>query len=258
MIKKLLLTITVLSVHAVASANLATEVKELWSKRDRIENVDRLIERVATSGDEFNRSEKSEKFDIMFLYGRALYFKTMKLNDKDAKLAGFEKSMQAILKAREIQDAAETYFFYSTSLARWAETKGVTASLGRKQELMDNLNLAMTKTTIDGKPGQTVDGYGPNRVLGRMYMKLPFFAGGSARKARENLDLAYSKAPTFLYNILYRAELLNEGSSADKAEACKILAEGLKLDPQTLDPDRVPENIEDYAELNKLNSQICK
>lgn len=257
MIKSILLSTMVLAFHTVASANLATEVKELYSKRERIENIDLLLSRVAQSGEEINRAEKAEKFQILYIYGRALYFKAMKPTDKDTRLALLDKSMQMFQKAREVQDAAETYFYFASALGRWAETKGVTASLGRKQEMMDNLNLAMQKVTLDGKSGQTVDGYGPNRVLGRMYMKLPFFAGGSARKARENLDVAFNKAPTFLYNILYRAELLNEGNSAEKAEACKMLAEGLKLDPQTLDADRIPENMEDFAELKKLNSQIC-
>jgi hypothetical protein len=155
-------------------------------------------------------------------------------------------------------DFAEGYYFYGVALGRWAETNGIAASLGRKGELMDSMGATQMRETHAGEKGEAIDGYGPNRILGRVYFKLPFLAGGSKSKSLDNLKIAYAQAPQYFMNGIYYAETLNDGNSNEKAQACAILHDIAAKSPEAGLLQRLPENREDIADAQKLLSQICK
>jgi tetratricopeptide (TPR) repeat protein len=238
---------------------LLADAQTLYAGRENIAKVADLIALFEKSLSVVDAAEPEVQFQLRMLQGHALYFKAMHLDSgsKEEKMAIMEQAMSLYNKAKTSKDYAEAYFWYAAALGRWAETKGILESLGRKDELIKELNTALKRKTAKGLDGETVDGYGPKRVLGRLYAKLPFFAGGSRSKAKENLEYAYSKAPLFTTNVIYRAELFASGTAAEKTEACKSLENILKEDPRRLDPDRIPENTEDFMVLAKLKNQIC-
>ncbi len=166
-----------------------------------------------------------------------------------------QKGMLAAEAAKTLNDAyADSYFLFAINLASWAQANGVIASLARKAELIAHLNGALGRNTQGGQKGEAIDGWGPNRVLGRLYFKLPGFAGGSHSKAVELLTQAVEQAPDHSGNFVYLAEALLDGSEAEKALARDLVTNALARASESWDPKRVPETREELVRLKKLIS----
>jgi hypothetical protein len=217
--------------------------------------------RSATNLEPTNRAEKlladlanqaqdeDLKFDILILRARALNWNGAHTEDKDAKMAIHELGQKVADDAKAVSDLyAEAPYFAGIHLARWAEAKGVIASLGRKKELIAYMESAIAKITRDDQAGETVDGYGPNRVLGRMYHKLPGFAGGSHEKSLEFLEVSFKNAKNYANNVTFLADTLRDGNDAEKARAKQILTDLLAQDAEKYNPARTPETREEFAE----------
>lgn len=199
------------------------------------------------------------KYKILILESRSQYWKGVHAANKDEKLKLFDLGMVAAENARKTEDAfAEAHYFYGINLARWAETKGILESLSRKKELMEKMDATIDRETLAGELGQELDGYGADRVYGRMYFKLPSFAGGSRDLSLKHLGTAVQNAKTTVLNVVYYAETLHAGNNNDKAAACKMLADLTTIDYETYNPARVPETKEELAEGAKLYKDICK
>jgi len=68
---------------------------------------------------------------------------------------------------------------------------------------------------------------GADRVLGRIYSKLPFFIGGSNEKAEEHYKQAIDRGPHYWLNHLYLAELYHhEGEDAKAKQLLQQVATG--------------------------------
>ena len=63
-------------------------------------------------------------------------------------------------------DLAKAHYFYAINLARWGNANGISASIGKLPELMDNLNLV-------NKLDETVEDFGALRTAGRVRFKVP-------------------------------------------------------------------------------------
>lgn len=190
-------------------------------------------------------------YDILILEARAFYFKGVHSGDDNKTKMLLFNSGQAKADAAEAitQDYSEAPYYAGINLGRWAEANGIIASLTKVSALKAYMNNAIStdRKTRDGKPAATIDGYGPNRVFGRMYQKLPFFAGGSRSKAIDYYTKAVAGAPNLALNTVYLADILiHGGSNADKAEATKKLNQ-LKVDAQNpaYNPDRILETNEE-------------
>jgi hypothetical protein len=167
--------------------------------------------------------------------------------------------MDAATAAKAISDDyAEAYYYYGVALGRWAEANGVTSSLGRKDELMQAMKDAKVRTTREDAKGETIDGMGPDRILGRTYYKLPFFAGGSRSEALKYLGNAFKLEAKFFMNGIFYAEALADGGSADETtQACQILKDISSKNPEDGYAVRLPENKEDIADAQKAYKKIC-
>jgi hypothetical protein len=94
---------------------------------------------------------------------------------------------------------------------------------------------AEMKTCQDLDP--SVEGYGPDRVLGRMFYKLPGFKGGDNKKSIECLLKSMQGAPTNALTRLYLAETYkSEGEKAKDVEQLKFI---VQMEP---DPRWAPEH----------------
>jgi hypothetical protein len=202
--------------------------------------------------------QTNTKYDIKILLSRCLYWKGMHVDGKDAKMAAFEESYTKAEQAKTVADFAEAYYYYAISLGRWAEAKGVLASLGRKDELIRNVNGALDRDTRTGDLGETLDGHGPDRTLGRMYFKLPGFAGGSHTSAIRHLKNATDAAPGHSLNHVYYAETLYDGNAQEKAQGCRMIRELLTKNPDEMgrELNRVAETREEFEQARKLLSEM--
>jgi Tfp pilus assembly protein PilF len=86
------------------------------------------------------------------------------------------------------------------------------------------------QTCLDLDPA--VEGWGPDRVLGRMYYKLPFFKGGDNDKSIAHLEKSLAGAPSNALTRLYLAETFR--SKGRKVSAIQQLEEvsGMTPDPR--------------------------
>lgn len=194
------------------------------------------------------------KYDLLVLYSRALYYKGTHTKGDKEKVQIHDLAYKVAESARtEGPDYAEALYWSAANLGRWAEANGVVSSLSKKKEIMATLEQIFELKTKGGQPGETYEGYGANRILGRLYFKLPGWAGGSTEKALKNLEITATKAPNFAINVWYYAETL---STKDKGKAKDLLRDLLTKDPKTLNADRVPETIEDFVEAKRILAEL--
>ena len=194
-------------------------------------------------------------YTARILEARCWHRKGHLTENADTRKELHQKGMLAAEAAKSLNDTyADSYFLFSINLASWAQANGVIASLARKAELIAQVNGALGRNTQSGQKGEALDGWGPNRILGRLYFKLPGFAGGSHSKAVELLTQAVEQAPDHSGNFVYLAEALLDGSEAEKALARDLVTNALARAPETWDPKRVPETREELVRLKKLVS----
>jgi len=196
-------------------------------------------------------------YDVYILESRAYYWKGVHVASNDDKMTVHDLGVKAAEKAKAINaDYAEAYYFAGINLGRWGEAKGVLASLSRKGELENYMNQALSHPTRDDQPGKSLDGNGADRVLGRLYFKLPGIFGGSHDKSVFHLKRAVGAAKDLALNIVYYAETLSSGNASEKALAKQLLDEMLSKDPFTYNTQRVPETLDEFQLARKLRAEI--
>lgn len=193
------------------------------------------------------------KYTARILESRCWHTKGHRSENAESRKELHQKGMFAAEAAKALNETyADSYFLFAINLASWAQANGVIASLARKAELIANLNGTLGRISQSGQKGEAFDGWGPNRILGRLYFKLPGFAGGSHSKAIELLTQAVEQAPEHSGNFVYLAEALLDGSESEKALARDLVTNALARAPESWDPKRVPETQEDLVRMKKL------
>ncbi len=134
----------------------------------------------------------------------------------------------------------EGHFWLGVLYGVYGETKGIFKSLamvpGIKQEMQTCMEL-----------DPSVEGYGPDRVLGRLYFKLPGFKGGDNKKSIQYLESSLKGAPTNALTKLYLAETYKDEGMKEKA------MDQLKgIVSMTPDPRWAPEQTSIKAEAQRL------
>jgi hypothetical protein len=196
-------------------------------------------------------------YDVLVLEAQALYWKGVHTPNNPDKISVHGEGIAKANAAIKLNGGyAEGYYLSGVHLARWAEASGIIASLGKKSELLGYMNNTMNHMTRNNEPGETFDGYGANRVLGRIYFKLPSMFGGSRDLSLKYLKEAHDRARNVPLNTVYYAETLNSGDATDQALAKKILDELLSHDPKSYNPDRIPETMEEFELARKLRAEI--
>jgi tetratricopeptide (TPR) repeat protein len=238
---------------------LLEKATDLYKDREKAGKLDEAITLLEKALQE--ASDSDLKFDILILHSRSIYYQGVHATAEAKKLELFEKGISLADSAKALNDEyAEGYYYHALSLGRWAETKGVMESLKRKQELLDHLNGSTARITRpdesgEFQAGESIDGHGPDRILGRIFFKLPGFAGGSREKSLSHLRRAVARAPQLALNHVYLAETL-ASEKKDREEAKSILTKLLANDPKTFNPSRTPETIEEFELGRKALAEI--
>ncbi len=258
--KKLLL-ISGLLLSMNSFANTVEIAEGLYEIRG--ENVKNAVAAAKVYGELAHAAlEKSEKAKLFYRQSEATYYVGNKATDNGVKekihKTGYEYSQKVIsLLEGNVDDFEEeetlalAYFFYGANLGKWAEARGVSSSLGRAGELKET----MQKIIDLGQ--EEIENYGAHRVLGRAFFKLPFFAGGSDKKAEKFLKEAFEntlsddgEVSVHGLNNLYYAEVLEKRNK--KARACEILNSFSKQSFETLLETRIPETKEEIEAAKKM------
>ena len=155
--------------------------------------------------------------------------------------AGITLAKEAVALAPK---GVEGHFWLGVLDGVYGEAKGIFKSLALVPEIKQEM-----KTCLELDPA--VEGYGPDRVLGRMYYKLPWFKGGSTKKSIEFLEKSLAGAPTNALTKLYLAESYK--SEGMKADAVKQLQEIVAMTP---DPRWAPEHPQIKAKAERLLAKL--
>ena len=135
---------------------------------------------------------------------------------------------------------AEGHFWLGVLDGVYGETKGIFKSLAMVPEIKQEMAAALAISP-------SVEGGGPDRVLGRLYYKLPGFKGGDNAKSIEHLEKSLKDAPTNALTRLYLAETYKSEGMKDKA-----LEQVRAIVAMTPDPRWVPEHPSIKAEAQRL------
>ena len=164
--------------------------------------------------------------------------------DRD-KMAIFDGGIELAKQAVALDPkGVEGHFWLGVLYGVYGEAKGVLKSLALvpaiKQEMQTCLEL-----------DAAVEGYGPDRVLGRMYFKLPWFKGGDNKASAAHLEKSLAGAPTDALTRLYLAETYKAlGMKAKAIEQLETVA------TMTPDPRWAPEHPSIKAQAAKLLAKL--
>jgi len=154
---------------------------------------------------------------------------------------GIDLAKQAVALAPK---NVEAHFWLGVLYGVYGEAKGVFKSLS----LVPSIKQEM-QTCLEIDP--SVEGFGPDRVLGRMYYKLPWFKGGDNKKSIAHLEKSLAGAPTDALTKLYLAETYkSEGMKAKAFEELKAII------GMTPDPRWAPEHPSIKAKAEKLLAKL--
>jgi tetratricopeptide (TPR) repeat protein len=161
------------------------------------------------------------------------------------KMAIFDGGMTLAKQAIALSPrGVEGHFWLGVLYGVYGEAKGVLKSLS----LVPSIKQEM-QTCLELDP--SVEGYGPDRVLGRMYYKLPWFKGGDNKKSIAHLEKSLAGAPTDALTKFYLAETYK--SEGMKAKAVEQLQGIIAMTP---DPRWTPEHPTIKAQAEKLLAKL--
>ena len=163
----------------------------------------------------------------------------------DEKMVLFQEGIDLAKQAIALEPkGVEGHFWLGVLYGVYGEAKGILKSLAMVPDIKAEM---ATCREID----PSVEGWGPDRVLGRMYYRLPFFKGGDNKKSLEHLEQSLKGAPTNALTRLYLAETCK--SEGQKPRARQLLEEIASMTP---DPRWAAEHPQIKAEAGKLLAKL--
>ena len=199
--------------------------------------------------------DKAAKAQLVLKQVESMYYVAGQLKDQDAfeenvKLA--DSIVQLLAEpesSEEEEEKASALFWYGASLG---QAMALASNAGRRKKVITAMNDIIDMGYED------LHSYGANRVLGRLYFKLPGFMGGSYKKSRKNLKNAFEntlvsdevKVSVHGLNNLYYAELLKGVKEGE--QACQVLQTFVEQDPETLMEERIPETAEEIETAKEM------
>ena len=131
--------------------------------------------------------------------------------EDEEKLALFQDGIERAKAAVALNPkGAEGHFWLGVLYGVYGETKGIFKSLAMVPGIQSEMAECL-------KIDRAVEGYGPDRLLGRLYYKLPGFKGGDNRKSIEHLERAVQGEPLNALSRLYLAETYRAEDMDEKA-----------------------------------------
>ncbi|MGE5235222.1 MAG: tetratricopeptide repeat protein [Acidobacteriota bacterium] len=192
--------------------------------------------------------EDPQSYEARWEGARACYFYgsyTRASASDDEKMAIFQSGIDLARQAVTLQPkAAEGHFWLGVLDGVYGEAKGIFKSLSLVPEIKKEMQAALE---ID----PAIEGWGPDRVLGRLYHRLPWFKGGSEKKSVEYLEKSLKGAPTNALTRLYLAESYK--SEGMRPEAIQMLKSIIAMTP---DPRWAPEHPTIKADAEKLLKKL--
>ncbi len=138
------------------------------------------------------------------------YMQGQEAHSTETKIEYYQEGLSLALQAKAMNnDPADAYYYAALNMYALCEYQGILFAILKKAEILEHLNQAIQRRTVDRTPGKSLEEYGPYRLLGRIYYKLPHILGGSRSKSIEYLSEAIRWAPNNPTNREYYRDALN-------------------------------------------------
>jgi len=217
------------------------EAEQHYQQRETPDEIAKAIEA-------FERAAAADpkSYEVAWKLSKAYWYQGNH-SPKDQKAAWFEKGITAGLKATEINPkGCEGHFWLGINYAMLAENSGKMKALGLIDDVKKEINeaMAINESCVCG---------GPQRVLGQLYAKIPWFKGGSKSKSIEFLKRSIELCPNDTQSRVFLAEVyVDQGKSALALEQLNLV---MKQEP---DPAWIPETKENKIIASKMIEQLRK
>jgi len=208
--KIILLALIILS---VSFSLFSQDAEELISQGDKLyyEMKDMAAAKEAQAKYQEVSAKVEDKYEAYWRISRILYYIGEHSDKKKEKKAIFSQGVYWAEKAVALQpEKADGHYWHGVNNGKYGETRGVLKSLALVKPIKNAMNkvLELDHSYEDG---------GADRVLGRVYFKLPGFAGGSKKKSLEHLLKSKELGPNDALTRVYLAETYLALKEKDKA-----------------------------------------
>jgi hypothetical protein len=267
---KLFITLLFLATQAMAGS--VQEAKGLWEKRgDDKANALKSAEMYKELAD--SESDQVRKTELTTFAAESYYYvashaadnaDTIDTHDMAQEMMAdsykafqAEKSDVAAMTDSEKNILARAMYFYGANLGAWGSAAGIGVALPNWPKLKRSMEYIIKVL----KKGDVED-YGPFRILGRAYYKVPSLPRSTNwNKSLKYLERGYKKTlnakgqSTYGLFAIYYADTLKVLKRAPEGK--KVLESFIaslsagKKDASVLNPSRVPENLDDLVVAKK-------
>jgi tetratricopeptide (TPR) repeat protein len=217
----------VLGIALVSMSAFSQSAEELIAKADalydRMQDMETAEEALAFYRDALLVADN--KYEAYWKIARVLYYIGEHKEKKKDRQNTFAQGVYHAEKAMALEpEQPDGYYWRGVNNGKYGETRGVLKSLSLVKPIKADMNkvIELNRAYEDG---------GPDRVLGRVYLKLPGFAGGSKDKSLEHLLKSKEFGPDDALTRVYLADTLLATKEVEKARAELEYVMGLPDDP---------------------------
>ncbi len=172
-----------------------TEIDKRYQQAKTLKEFERVT-------DEIRKSLEKEPSNPQWRWrlARSHYAIAKRTEDEDIAIHHYDLCIEHSSRTLKMQpDSAVGHFFRAICRGKQGEMKGMWSSLG----IIDPFEEDMKKA-LELDP--TIQNGGPNRALGKLYLELPFFLGGSTDQSIYHLKEAVRLSPGYAENHLGLAQ----------------------------------------------------
>jgi hypothetical protein len=156
--------------------DLISQADGLYSEMKEMETAQEALAKYRTA-----LQEAEDKYEAYWKISRIHYYIGSRTDSKKEKKTIFSQGIYYAKKAIALEpEKPDGYYWLGVNYGVYGEARGVMKSLF----LVDDIKEAMNKVI---ELDRTYEDGGPDRVLGRVYFKVPGIAGGSKKKSLEHL-----------------------------------------------------------------------
>jgi tetratricopeptide (TPR) repeat protein len=152
------------------------------------------------------------EYDVYWRLSRVMYYIGEHTEKKKEKKGIFSRGVYYAEKAVEREpEKPDGHYWLGVNHGKVGETRGVLKSLSLVKPIKNAMNkvIDLDRSYEEG---------GPDRVLGRVFFKLPGFAGGDKKKSLEHLLKSKEYGPEDAVTRIYLAETYLALKEKDKAK----------------------------------------
>jgi tetratricopeptide (TPR) repeat protein len=205
--------LTFLAVFCVVALLFPQSAEENIQKSDALlsEMTDLATAKEAESLLHKSQGQLDNDYEVFWRLARILYYTGAHTEKKKEKKIIFDRGVYYAEKAVGLEpEKPDGHYWLGVNHGKVGETRGVLKSLSLVKPIKNAMNkvVELNRSYEDG---------GPDRVLGRLFYKLPGFAGGDKQKSLEHLLKSKEYGPDDAVTRIYLAETYLALKDKDKA-----------------------------------------